>query len=210
VSADALKFEETLNRISSVLGSERELDKLVQLLTDEATALCGAEFGAFFYNVTDAGGESYMLYTISGVPREAFSQFPMPRNTAVFAPTFSGEAVFTNAEMKSLTNFSKVEFAKAPVDLPRFRGELRAWDQSSCWGVILSSSFVAFFGSAPRGAILPSRPAYSAAVARSGGQGRPILGPPGGRVLDGREHDGRLVCVGSDLQTLIPALIVDR
>src|SRR3954451_17117879 len=96
------------------------------------------------------------------------------------------------------------------LDLPRFRGELRAWDQSSCWGVIRSSSFVAFFGSAPRGAILPSRPAYSAAVARSGGQGRPILGPPGGRVLDGREHDGRLVCVGSDLQTLIPALIVDR
>ena len=96
------------------------------------------------------------------------------------------------------------------LDLPRFRGELRAWDQSSCWGVILSSSFVAFFGSAPGGAILPSRPAYSAAVARSGGQGRPILGPPGGRVLDGREHDGRLVCVGSDLQTLIPALIVDR
>jgi hypothetical protein len=41
------------------------------------------------------------------------------------------------------------------LDLPRFRGELRAWDQSSCWGVILSSSFVAFFGSAPGGAILP-------------------------------------------------------
>jgi hypothetical protein len=41
------------------------------------------------------------------------------------------------------------------VGLTPFRGELRAWDQSSCWGVILSSSFVAFFGSAPRGAILP-------------------------------------------------------
>jgi len=38
----------------------------------------------------------------------------------------------------------------------------------------------------------------------------PILGPPGGLVLDGREHDGRLVCVGIDLQALIPALIVDR
>jgi hypothetical protein len=46
-----------------------------------------------------------------------------------------------------------------PLDLPRFRGEVRAWDQSSGWGVILSSSFVAFFGSTPKGAILPSRPA---------------------------------------------------
>ena len=32
-----------------------------------------------------------MLYTLSGVPAEAFAGFPMPRNTAVFAPTFAGE-----------------------------------------------------------------------------------------------------------------------
>jgi hypothetical protein len=44
-----------------------------------------------------------------------------------------------------------------PLELPRFRGELRAWDQTSCWGVILSSSCVTFFGSTPGGAILPSR-----------------------------------------------------
>ena len=53
----------------------------------------GAEFGAFFHNVTGADGESYLLYTLSGVAREAFAQFPMPRNTALFAPTFSGEGV---------------------------------------------------------------------------------------------------------------------
>ena len=34
-----------------------------------------------------------MLYTLSGVPRSAFEQFPMPRNTKVFAPTFNGEGV---------------------------------------------------------------------------------------------------------------------
>ena len=38
------------------------------------------EFGAFFYNVLDSAGESYMLYTLSGVPREKFERFPMPRN----------------------------------------------------------------------------------------------------------------------------------
>ena len=36
-------------------------------------------------------GEAYMLYTLSGVPREAFANFPQPRATAVFAPTFHGE-----------------------------------------------------------------------------------------------------------------------
>jgi GAF domain-containing protein len=35
----------------------------------------------------DAAGESYML---AGAPREAFAQFPMPGNTAVFEPTFGG------------------------------------------------------------------------------------------------------------------------
>jgi signal transduction histidine kinase len=34
-----------------------------------------------------------MLYTISGVPRERFCDFPMPRNTAIFGPTFSGSGV---------------------------------------------------------------------------------------------------------------------
>jgi signal transduction histidine kinase len=51
------------------------------------------QFGAFFYNVINDAGESYMLYSLSGVPREAFSKFPMPRNTQVFAPTFSGEGI---------------------------------------------------------------------------------------------------------------------
>ena len=34
-----------------------------------------------------------MLYTLSGVDRSAFERFPMPRNTAIFAPTFNGEGI---------------------------------------------------------------------------------------------------------------------
>src|SRR5262249_25075117 len=73
--------------------AELDLEKVVQAATDAATRVSGAEFGAFFYNVVNERGESYMLYTISGVPRERFSQFPMPRNTAIFAPTFAGEGI---------------------------------------------------------------------------------------------------------------------
>ena len=81
----------TLHRIGSALASELDLDKVVQLATDEVTALTGADFGAFFYNVINEQGEAYMLYTLSGAPRDAFEQFPMPRNTAVFGPTFTGQ-----------------------------------------------------------------------------------------------------------------------
>src|SRR4029078_3314444 len=60
--------------------------------TDTATELTHAEFGAFFYNVRDPErGDSYMLYTLSGAPREAFSAVPQHRATAVFGPTFRGE-----------------------------------------------------------------------------------------------------------------------
>jgi hypothetical protein len=45
------------------------------------------------------------------------------------------------------------------MDLPRFGGQLRAWDQGIWSDGILPSCLVSFFCSAPCGAILPSRPA---------------------------------------------------
>ena len=82
-----------LNRTGTAVAGDLELETIVQTITDAGVQLTGAEFGAFFYNVTNAAGDSYMLYSLSGVPREAFSKFPMPRNTDVFSPTFSGEGI---------------------------------------------------------------------------------------------------------------------
>lgn len=84
---------EILNRTGSALALESDLHKLVQIVTDAGVEITGAQFGAFFYNVLNAAGESYMLYTLSGVQLESFSQFPMPRNTQVFAPTFEGAGI---------------------------------------------------------------------------------------------------------------------
>jgi PAS domain S-box-containing protein len=81
---------ETLNRTADLVARELELEKLVQTVTDAGVTLTGAQFGAFFYNVLNEKGESYTLYTISGVPRSHFDKFPMPRNTKVFEPTFRG------------------------------------------------------------------------------------------------------------------------
>jgi signal transduction histidine kinase len=91
--AEQARVVETLLATSMTLSSELDLDRLFQKLTEEATRLCRAQFGAFFYNTVDDAGEAYVLYTIAGAPREAFSRFPMPRNTAVFAPTFHGSGV---------------------------------------------------------------------------------------------------------------------
>jgi PAS domain S-box-containing protein len=90
---------ETLYQFGQQLSAELDLEKLVQAVTDIATEQIGAQFGAFFYNVVNTSGESYTLYTISGVPRERFSRFPMPRNTAVFAPTFNGEGTVRSEDI---------------------------------------------------------------------------------------------------------------
>jgi signal transduction histidine kinase/CheY-like chemotaxis protein len=92
-AAEERRALEILNRAGSALARETDLNRLVQIVTDAGVELSGAEFGAFFYNVLNEEGESYMLYTLSGAPIEAFSKFPMPRNTEVFAPTFNGEGI---------------------------------------------------------------------------------------------------------------------
>lgn len=84
---------QVLQNLASCLVPERDVHRAVKLITDHGCELTGAGFGAFFYNVEDDERGSYMLYTLSGVPREAFVGFPMPRNTEIFEPTFSGREV---------------------------------------------------------------------------------------------------------------------
>jgi PAS domain S-box-containing protein len=90
---------EVLNDTGAALAAELEHEKIVQLVTDAGVGITGAQFGAFFYNLVNEAGESYMLYALSGVDRSAFDKFPMPRNTAVFAPTFNGEGVVRSADI---------------------------------------------------------------------------------------------------------------
>lgn len=84
---------ESIDVVGRLIAAELDLDKLVQAITDASTELTQARFGAFFYNIINERGESYSLYTLSGAPREAFDGFPMPRNTALFGPTFRGEGI---------------------------------------------------------------------------------------------------------------------
>jgi PAS domain S-box-containing protein len=98
---------ETVNRVGQTLAAELDQHKLVQAVTDAATEIAGAHFGSFFYNVLDERGASYMLYTLSGVPGEAFAHFPMPRNTDIFAPTFNGEGTVLIADVKKDPRYGK-------------------------------------------------------------------------------------------------------
>ena len=102
--AEALR---TLNEVGQLISAELDLHKTVQAVTDAATEVTGARFGSFFYNVLNADGASYMLYTLAGVPREEFAHFPMPRATDLFGPTFRGEGVVRIADVKKDPRYGK-------------------------------------------------------------------------------------------------------
>jgi PAS domain S-box-containing protein len=101
------KALETLNRTGAALAAELDHDRIVQLVTDAGVELTGAGFGAFFYNVLNDSGESYMLYTLSGAERSAFENFPMPRATAVFQPTFKGEGIVRSDDIVADPRYGK-------------------------------------------------------------------------------------------------------
>lgn len=98
---------ETLNEIALAVSVDHDLERIVQKVTDAATELTGAEFGAFFYNVLDQLGARYTLYTLSGAPRSAFEKFGMPRNTAIFDTTFRGSGVIRSDDIRTDPRYGK-------------------------------------------------------------------------------------------------------
>jgi PAS domain S-box-containing protein len=98
---------DTLNQTWATVAGDLDLERIVQQVTDAAVELTGAQFGAFFYNVLNEAGESYMLYSLSGVPRSEFDKFPMPRNTAVFDHTFRGEGVVRSDNIRLDPRYGK-------------------------------------------------------------------------------------------------------
>ncbi|WP_207424133.1 ATP-binding protein [Desertivirga brevis] len=98
---------EILNSIGLSISGSLELQEILQKVTDAVTKLTGANFGAFFYNTINASGEAFLLYTLSGAPREAFEKFGTPRNTAVFHPTFAGDGVVRVADITKDPRYGK-------------------------------------------------------------------------------------------------------
>jgi PAS domain S-box-containing protein len=104
------KYTESLELLSQVgqsVNESLEVADILQKVTDVTTQLTGAAFGAFFYNKIDEHGESYMLYTLSGAPKEAFEKFGMPRNTAVFNYTFSGQGIVRSDDITKDPRYGK-------------------------------------------------------------------------------------------------------
>ncbi len=94
--ADRLSFElEQLTQLNMTLAADLDLDTLTQSIIDTATRLTGAKYGSFFERVATAPGEPelWKLASLTGAPLTAFTRFGLPRETALFRPSFRDEGV---------------------------------------------------------------------------------------------------------------------
>ncbi|HEV2569664.1 ATP-binding protein [Sphingomonas sp.] len=98
---------DVLNQTGQALAAELDLERVVQIVTDAGVQLSGAKFGAFFYNVINDVGESFLLYCLSGAERADFDSFGHPRATEVFAPTFKGEGVVRSDDILADPRYGK-------------------------------------------------------------------------------------------------------
>lgn len=76
----------TLNRVSQIISRDLDLDRIVQSVTNIATELSGARFGAFVSNIGDGNGQFATVCTSSGAPEGAFESLGLP-------PRFTAEII---------------------------------------------------------------------------------------------------------------------
>ena len=92
---------ELLNSTGSALASQRDLRSLLQTVTNAATGISGARFGAFFYHGKDSDGDLHTLYTVSGTPPAGFGQLAHPPANTLFGPSLRGEGVVRSDDITS-------------------------------------------------------------------------------------------------------------
>ena len=76
---DEMRILELINQTGRIVNSTLSLHRLLQSITDTATQLSGARFGAFFYMKKSDAGSAMTLYALSGATREDFEEPEQPR-----------------------------------------------------------------------------------------------------------------------------------
>ena len=91
LAADA-RILELLNRTGAALASELDLGALLQSVTDAATEVSGADFGAFFYRAQAGTPSTYTLHSLSGAGADAFDSIARSR-TLLLDPALQSKSI---------------------------------------------------------------------------------------------------------------------
>lgn len=122
---DESRALELLNQTGITIASKLERQVLAQEVTDAATQLSGAQFGAFFYFTSDHTGKDLMLYALSGMPCEAFEQLGQPPALPLFATTINRRAAIRCDDVQTDSRYEKLrQHFGMPRNYPQVRSYL--------------------------------------------------------------------------------------
>ena len=116
----------TVQRVGTALASELDLEQVVQLVTDEATALARAQLGVFFYSVENPTRASadYRHYSVARVTRERFAGFSRPHARPAAGPTFQDDSAVRSDDISSDPDFRHVQ---SYFGIPAEQGTVRSY-----------------------------------------------------------------------------------
>src|SRR5262245_18594515 len=97
-AAEQAAITDKLSQIGVSVAASLDQLTILRRVTDAATALTDAEFGAFFCNVEREPCDSYVVSTVTGASKEAFAKFLQPDSTGITASTFNRGAAIRLAD----------------------------------------------------------------------------------------------------------------
>jgi PAS domain S-box-containing protein len=98
---------ELLNSTGSALARQRDLRSLLQTVTDAATGISGARFGAFIYNGADSTGAPLTMHALAGAATVDFARFAPRAQAGLAAPGLRGESVVRSDDISKDPHYGR-------------------------------------------------------------------------------------------------------
>ena len=114
---DEAEALETINRINLSLAGELDLDRLVQAVTDAATQVTSAAFGAFVYRAMDDLNAPHAFCKSPGMPASVLDILQQPRDTGLFSPAFLADGAVRSHDVMRDTRYAS-SFPQGENPLP--------------------------------------------------------------------------------------------
>ena len=96
---------ESQHRVGQSLVAELDLERLVQTVLYQATRLCGAQFGSFFYYVSNGEGPVLRRSTLSDSNVDPLAEVGTPQPAPLLAALLRGEGPFRVADVTTDRRF---------------------------------------------------------------------------------------------------------
>lgn len=113
---------ETLDRLGLALGGQLDTARLVEGVTQAGLTIVGAAFGAFLYNDASSGWTHF----VSGVPPDAFVDFPMSQDPEAIGSPFRGTVCRSDDLTKDPSFGENLPFKRMPLGHAPARSYLAA------------------------------------------------------------------------------------